>query len=854
MATERLRKRLDDSQGNSSNNVNENFCLIGTPLPSLDSKKRDPNEFKPVWQQEVYDEQGRRRFHGAFTGGYSAGYYNTVGSKEGWQPSTFRSSRKDKERSRKDGESKTKYKQSTAEDFMDEEDLQSYRDGKGALKANDEFLGPSSAKKDGEFGRDPLMGLLGMQDEEIQRSNPESNISIHKTSLGTKLLQRMGWREGQGLGAWLPLDRLRRLTALLGIPVKDAEKNESSSKLYPPPDTAIVVPSSIHIATQGLGWVNAGEPSTLAELLERQHSAKEDDSTSSRPQGGFGIGALEDDSDGEGEVYSIGHQIQDSTLVRKSKPARRQDQYEKTHVDIAKSEKKGHWHDGTPMISGFVLYDELMEEKCDFRNINVPKDWQPDPNRVWKDASSGSASTQSRHEPPSTSSSRASLFGEAKIPGPPPSITDYLSEKDRERLEKAKLAAKHSSSSKSIAHPMCDIIIPELNIEVAKAALQGFIPFESDKEKQVRYRTYLQAQVDQDKSLRPPAGQSVEEFERELREFSRSAAIFKPMNTMMASRFETALKSDQSNVKQMEPGLYTPANDSLTSREQSETQSKTEEGLFENMTSLQRNAKMGLFGPDTTRETKKWVPARLLCKRFNVPHPFPEEMVNDDALSSGEPSKVFDELGESKGKRKEEVTNVNARWEANKRQLQQLAAGRNWDNESKEGSLSVANGDSRSVNETSPSENHIAGGKEAGFDLANVGLGEIKDNKEESSYVKPSMDLFKFIFAEGEQMPSDGDSVLEAATDELPSKLLFKPRKRLATEDAEGRPNDTTGKKKKSSNKPKSNKRQIRGSLTFNMEEVEDDSAFQPKKSKKSNDDIAKPVGGRLKAYDLFDD
>jgi len=28
----------------------------------------------------VTDEQGRRRFHGAFTGGFSAGYYNTCGS------------------------------------------------------------------------------------------------------------------------------------------------------------------------------------------------------------------------------------------------------------------------------------------------------------------------------------------------------------------------------------------------------------------------------------------------------------------------------------------------------------------------------------------------------------------------------------------------------------------------------------------------------------------------------------------------------------------------------------------------------------------------------------------------------
>jgi G patch domain-containing protein 1 len=36
-----------------------------------------------VQDQVATDEQGRRRFHGAFTGGFSAGYFNTVGSKEG---------------------------------------------------------------------------------------------------------------------------------------------------------------------------------------------------------------------------------------------------------------------------------------------------------------------------------------------------------------------------------------------------------------------------------------------------------------------------------------------------------------------------------------------------------------------------------------------------------------------------------------------------------------------------------------------------------------------------------------------------------------------------------------------------
>ena len=43
---------------------------------------------KPVGlhEQSVKDAQGRLRFHGAFTGGFSAGYFNTVGSKEGKLP------------------------------------------------------------------------------------------------------------------------------------------------------------------------------------------------------------------------------------------------------------------------------------------------------------------------------------------------------------------------------------------------------------------------------------------------------------------------------------------------------------------------------------------------------------------------------------------------------------------------------------------------------------------------------------------------------------------------------------------------------------------------------------------------
>ena len=49
------------------------FVAYGTPLPPLDSDTRDDGSYVPVWKQEVLDERGRKRLHGAFTGGYSAG-------------------------------------------------------------------------------------------------------------------------------------------------------------------------------------------------------------------------------------------------------------------------------------------------------------------------------------------------------------------------------------------------------------------------------------------------------------------------------------------------------------------------------------------------------------------------------------------------------------------------------------------------------------------------------------------------------------------------------------------------------------------------------------------------------------
>ena len=66
------------------------YCYYGTPIETEEEGKasqyrkpvKDPAQLRtlPLHKQEVTDAEGRKRFHGAFTGGFSAGYYNTVGS------------------------------------------------------------------------------------------------------------------------------------------------------------------------------------------------------------------------------------------------------------------------------------------------------------------------------------------------------------------------------------------------------------------------------------------------------------------------------------------------------------------------------------------------------------------------------------------------------------------------------------------------------------------------------------------------------------------------------------------------------------------------------------------------------
>jgi hypothetical protein len=63
-------------------------------VAKLPKEKRD--KFAQLQSGVVTDALGRQRFHGAFTGGFSAGYFNSVDTREGWAPKQFVSSRSSK--------------------------------------------------------------------------------------------------------------------------------------------------------------------------------------------------------------------------------------------------------------------------------------------------------------------------------------------------------------------------------------------------------------------------------------------------------------------------------------------------------------------------------------------------------------------------------------------------------------------------------------------------------------------------------------------------------------------------------------------------------------------------------------
>ncbi|WFD28660.1 hypothetical protein MNAN1_003673 [Malassezia nana] len=564
MATSRLRRRLERDGVPEHVSLTESFCKYGTPLPSLADHKRDKNEFKPIWQQEVYDERGRRRFHGAFTGGWSAGYFNTVGSKEGWTPSSFRSSRS--------ARSDPSQRMSRPEDFMDDEDLADWRADR-PLQVTEAYGGASVPPPPA----DPLLAALAPSTSSLATS-----ADAHR---GQQLLQKMGWKPGQGIGPLVSHARRTQLAQQLAqmhlgpleIP-SDAPPNAQTLRC-PPPDTQV---SGLPVSTNrhGLGFVGESRSQALQDALTRFHA----------PQ----VGAAGLDSDDEDHVYASAPSIHESTLAR---PPTETLVLNEASASAPAASTQDRWQDDRPLPPGFVRAPDVLVPERVWPAPPVASDWRPDPRRVWD-----ACSVVEAPQRPTSAADRGALLGEAPHPGPPPAISQFL---------QAKAQARQAAD----AGPLQALTVHRIDAETARRALAAFRSTGAEPAKEARYRLYLQS-VEQGTAYTPDtAGMPGREAQEELDEFFEMASRHRPVHGDMAARF-TASTTVQESLP-VAGGLQSAETLRAAAAEAKPNAAPPVPAV---LSPAQIAARKGEFGA-LTRSVVPLQPPRLLCKRLGVPIP-----------------------------------------------------------------------------------------------------------------------------------------------------------------------------------------------------------------------------------------
>ena len=667
--------------------------------------------WNPTSGEMGYGVKGIQRFHGAFTGGFSAGHFNTVNTPQGWYPKQFKSSREKKE----------ERKQQSVEDFMDDEDRGEYGFAAQSLKTKSNFQRVAGAAQEEEVGRSRRVeGVLNTGGYIEQLVKPVSS------SLGERLLSRQGWKPGQGIGPKINKEARRsriasqvRTYGCAARPGQQAAGEEEEEDpfmekykdfLFAPDEIPMYVarPKENFF---GIGYSGLGQSEDARNAMM----------TSSRPGGAgakvrgnlkfggggsgkkfsisgeaFGIGADEEDDDMD--VYNHGSMAQydfSLDLLGEEKRERREAKGSRWNDAGEKSGDKEN-------IPGFAPANSKSMIKKHFPSARPPHDWRPKRNPAQQRRSRFSPATADPAVPPARKSRWDETSGR-KPPNSNPSVDERRSKLFPDECNKPKPAPSSVSATVSTEEDCKPPTLPEFlqNFKPdAGNSLASFKPFARDSAKQNRYDQYLVCiqnnRRDALKLLQPKTMTDWEK-EREKVEFERASMLFKPMKGVIGSRFVSA-------------GASEDADDSKVISPETEAENQ-----------LRKAADMKMFG-QLTRTSEDWHPARLVCVRFNVPHPYGD----------------YSQVG-TKGKAKKEtgVSNVFAM-------------------------LENANDDD------TVAKNNSVKSKESDSDIKvdsncqdiKVEISDIKreEEEEENEAVKPPADLFKAIFLDSDTDDNDEES------------------------------------------------------------------------------------------------
>ena len=469
---------------------------------------------------------------------------------------------------------------------------------------------------------------------------------VHNATSGFRLLNKMGWKEGQGIGA--KVRRVARLGPGLG---------SWDSHLFAP-DNVPMVGFVRKLDRKGLGW----QPRIGALLSHRSidpHMRSEEGGhlqptaglLSTNPQvrgskNGVNTGNRHGVESDDEDPYGLGPRISYNRTVRDGKPKKSKKKRE-TEALLGATPKlnsgstfdsrmsgirkiRSPWdtgHGGRFAVPGFASgkMETWTADASDGRTTYspplIPAEWRPSKLATSRETESGMESTaiEIGQMPRLDAKARAARLGEEPLPNK--SVFDFMTPAARSRLmaasgrddlpEARSEIPDHPSrsdrdrSESELRHPS------RLEKDTAMAVLsRGFgmgNPYGNDDEKASRYKNYIEHFAGLGRALpsRPP-GVTAENHLAELQEFYDCARMFKPMSGFMASRFKTA--SDMGPSGRLIPPLvgkepvHTPVPDTSD-----------------------QAAKLDMYG-NLTRSVIDFHPTRLLCKRFNVRPQHPDQI------------------------------------------------------------------------------------------------------------------------------------------------------------------------------------------------------------------------------------
>lgn len=325
--------------------------------------------------------------------------------------------------------------QQRPEDFMDEEDRADAEDAKRVETA------------------EGFAGLGSTQDEANRRGGLIDLFRIDGETMGVKLLKKMGWKEGQGVGP-----RVRREARLDGV---TQVGDSAETHLFAPENTKMIsfVKKNDH---KGLGY--SGEAKLASSNVSNQKSEDEDDDDKSlleprkvkkKPvRGGIGIGILNDTGSDDEDPYEVGPRISYNKIIggdkkKKKKPVngainpllKSKPVFISKKVALARASiglRK--CHDGRLPLDGFILgsldeFSSVVQSSGKYPPPTIPAGWKSvrEPRSGSQSAylSTAEAAKASKLDP----KSRAAILGEAALPGK--SVFDFLTPAARDRLASA---------------------------------------------------------------------------------------------------------------------------------------------------------------------------------------------------------------------------------------------------------------------------------------------------------------------------------------------------------------------------------------------------------------------------------